>query len=264
MNGIIQKSKRIDFMGAPLDLLSMDETVELVDHAMRFRRQLRHVVVNVAKFVHMRSDEALRRDVIESDIIGVDGMGIVFAAQMLGYGSIHRVAGIDLMVEVLRLCESRGYKPYILGAKRQVLADAIEKLRKTFPALEFAGFRNGYFQPEDEQLIVADILNSGADCLFVAMSSPAKERFTNLYQRELGVSFIMGVGGSIDVIAGLVKRAPLWMQSWGLEWAYRVWQEPARMWKRYLVTNTKFAGIILAELTSRSIASMGGHPKGIQ
>lgn len=248
-------TKRIDFMGVPLDTLSMRETVQTIDQAVQNRVRLQHVVVNVAKFVMMRSNEELHQDVVESDLINIDGMGIVIGARLLGFGRIERVAGVDLMREVLQLCSEKGYRPYFLGAKEEVLQKAIVEIKRLFPTVQIAGFQNGYFKPEDEPQIVDRIRSSDADCLFLAISSPIKERFIRRYRDDLNVSFLMGVGGSIDVIAGLVKRAPMWMQRWGLEWAYRLAQEPRRMWKRYLFTNCIFAVLLARALLRRMLPS---------
>jgi N-acetylglucosaminyldiphosphoundecaprenol N-acetyl-beta-D-mannosaminyltransferase len=249
------KTKRVNFIDVPIDVLTMRETVQIIDQSIRSRSRLQHVVVNVAKFVMMRSNDELRRDVVESDIINVDGMGIVIAGRLLGLGKIERVAGVDLMQEVLKLCSEKNYRPYFLGAKQDVLNKAIIEIKNKFPNIKIAGYHDGYFKPDEEPKILNEIRESKADCLFIAISSPMKERFIRHYRDELGASFIMGVGGSIDVMAGLVKRAPLSMQRWGFEWLYRVWQEPRRMWKRYLVTNTIFAVILMKAVMRRIVAA---------
>jgi N-acetylglucosaminyldiphosphoundecaprenol N-acetyl-beta-D-mannosaminyltransferase len=110
-----------------------------------------------------------------------------------------------------------------------------------------AGYRNGYYSVEDEQSVAEQIAASEADMLFVAITSPKKEIFLNKYKHLIKVPFIMGVGGSFDVIAGKTKRAPLWMQKAGLEWLFRVKQEPGRMWKRYLYGNSEFLYLVLRE-----------------
>jgi N-acetylglucosaminyldiphosphoundecaprenol N-acetyl-beta-D-mannosaminyltransferase len=110
-----------------------------------------------------------------------------------------------------------------------------------------AGYRNGYFSKDEEPEIAKQISNSNADMLFVAMSSPKKEIFLNTHKEIIKIPFIMGVGGSFDVVAGLVKRAPKLMQEWGMEWFYRVIQEPRRMWKRYLFGNSSFIYLVLKE-----------------
>lgn len=245
---------RIDFLGTPLDVLTMPETIALAEQAMRNKTCVQHVVVNVAKFVNMRTDENLRRDVVESDIINIDGMGVVLACRMLGFGNVQRVAGIDIMEELLKLCAEKGYRPYILGAKQDILERAVANIKARYPGIRIAGYRNGYFKREDEPGIVEAIRTSGADCLFVAISSPTKERFTRQYRGALGVSFIMGVGGSIDVMSGMTRRAPLWMQNYGLEWLYRVLQEPRRLWKRYMTTNLKFLFLVTPAILRRAVS----------
>ncbi len=245
------------FLGVPLDLLTRAQTMERVERAMRTRTRVQHVVVNVAKIVNARRNDLLRRDIVESDIVNVDGMGVVWGARALGIAVPERVTGIDLMDDVLTLCARHGFRPYVFGATQPVLKQAVARMQERWPALEFAGWRDGYFSPRDEPGIVAEIKQSGADCLLVAISSPVKENFIHRYRDELGVPFLMGVGGSIDVMAGAITRAPRWVQRAGLEWLYRVVQEPRRMWKRYLLTNTRFAVLMIAEV----LRGQGGQAK---
>ena len=240
--------QRITLMGVPLDLLSMAETVARAEAAMISGERLQQVVINVAKLVHMRTDPELRQDVRESDIINIDGMGILWAVRMLGHAAPERVTGIDLMSAVVARCARRGLKPYFLGARQSVLEVAMARLRAAHPELRIAGYRNGYFTAAEEEGVVADIHASGAHCLFVAISSPLKERFLHRHRDQLGVPFLMGVGGSLDIVAGKVNRAPNWIRQLGFEWLYRLCQEPRRMWRRYLVTNTIFLFLLLGEL----------------
>jgi N-acetylglucosaminyldiphosphoundecaprenol N-acetyl-beta-D-mannosaminyltransferase len=236
---------RADLLGCSVDVLTMAETVERARVAMRDRRRVQHVALNVAKFVNIRSDQILRSDVIGSDVIGIDGMGIVLALRLFGVPVEERVAGIDLCWEVLTVCARDGFRPFLLGATPDVLHRAKDAIVAHFPSIQFAGLRDGYFRPDQEREVVEQITNSKADCLFIAMPTPRKERFLAAYRDRLDVPFIMGVGGSLDVIAGHVRRAPPIMQSMGLEWLYRVYQEPRRMWWRYVKTNTLFAGILI-------------------
>jgi len=239
---------RIIFLGIPLDPLSMRETLDLADYAMATRVRLQHVAVNVAKIINVRADPDLRRDVMDSDIISIDGMGVFWGARLAGHRIVERVAGIDLMEHLLALCAERGYRPYILGAKQEILNKALRKIRERHPKLVIAGARNGYFKREEEARVVEAIRAARPDCLFVAISSPTKERFTRQYRDYLGVPFLMGVGGSIDVMAGLTNRAPVWIQRIGCEWLYRLCQEPSRLWRRYLSTNSAYAVLLAAEL----------------
>ena len=236
---------RVDLLGCSVDILTMAETVERARRAMREGKRVQHVALNVAKFVNMRTDGVLRADVMGSDIIGIDGMGILLALRLFGVPATERVPGIDLCWEVLRMCAEEGYRPFLLGATTGVLNRAANVIATTFPSIQIAGLRDGYFRPDEEGNIVEQIINSKADCLFIAMPTPRKERFLAAHRDRLGVPFIMGVGGSLDVIAGHVRRAPPIMQTLGLEWLYRVYQEPRRMWWRYAKTNTLFAGILI-------------------
>ncbi len=235
---------RASFLGCPIDVLTMSDTVELARRAMLSRQRLQHVALNVAKFVNTRFDPMLAADVASSDVIGIDGMGIVWGARALGLPVKSRVTGIDLLTEVLALCERDGFKPYFLGATPGVLQQAASRVLEKHPSIAFAGLRDGYFTREQEADVVREIRSSRADCLFIGMPTPRKERFLASHRDALGVPFIMGVGGSLDILAGAVRRAPLRMQRLGLEWLYRVCQEPGRMWWRYAKTNTLFAGIL--------------------
>ncbi len=244
---------RADFLGVPIDLLTFEETVRRAIEAMRSRRTTQHVAINVAKLVKLRHDPELRRDVVGSHIVGVDGMGIVWGARALGIHVPERVAGVDLMEQILAACAAQGLRPYLLGARQEVLDRAMAQANQRWPGLIFAGARNGYFTPEQEPAIVAAIRESGADCLFIGMPTPGKERFLHLYRDVLDVPFIMGVGGGIDVLAGHVSRAPVAIQRAGLEWLYRIYQEPRRMWWRYVSTNVVYAGLLARALLSRLV-----------
>jgi N-acetylglucosaminyldiphosphoundecaprenol N-acetyl-beta-D-mannosaminyltransferase len=236
---------RTTFLGCPVDILTMAETVELAHEAMRKRKRLQHVALNVAKLVNMRRDPVLAADVISSDLVGIDGMGIVWGARCLGLPVKERVTGIDLLTELLALSADRSFKPYFLGGTREIVQRAADRVLQKFPKLCFAGLRDGYFKPEEEPEVVRQIRQSGADCLFIGMPTPRKERFLAAHRDSLNVPFIMGVGGSLDILAGEVRRAPTWMQAAGLEWLYRIYQEPRRMWWRYAKTNVVFARLFV-------------------
>ena len=245
---------RRELFGVPIDSLTFDETVSSAVHAMRAKRLTQHVAINVAKLVKARHDPEFWRDIAESHIVGIDGMGVVWAARALGIPVPERVAGVDLMERLLKICGEQGFRPYFLGASPKVLHRAVAVARKRWPGLEFAGCHDGYFATDDESDIVTAIRTSGADCLFIGMPTPQKERFLHAYRDMLNVPFIMGVGGGIDVLAGHVRRAPASMQKTGLEWLYRIYQEPGRMWWRYASTNARFAGLVAKALIMRAVS----------
>jgi N-acetylglucosaminyldiphosphoundecaprenol N-acetyl-beta-D-mannosaminyltransferase len=247
---------RAEFLGVPIDILSLTETVDLANESMSRRQRCQHVALNVAKFVKMRRQPELWRDVVDSDIVGIDGMGILWGCRLLGVKAQERVAGIDLFKEILGLCNRKQFRPFFLGATERVLQKMIFNLRSEFPDLQIAGWHNGYFGPEDDARVIESIRRSGADCLFLGLPTPRKERLLAQYKDEFGVPFVMGVGGSFDVLAGAVQRAPLWMQGAGLEWFYRTYQEPRRMLWRYLSTNVSFANLLARELAGRALKSV--------
>lgn len=237
-------SKRIEFLGAPIDALTMEETVAEIASRLDRGEFTQHVVINVAKLIHMSTDCELRQAVTGCHLINADGMGIVWGARLLGIRVPERVAGVDLFFRLIELAATRGEPVFLLGAKPDVVERTVQELRLRYPLLNLVDWHHGYFF-NDEKLIVERIRKSGASMLFVAISSPLKEQFIARHQSGLGVKFAMGVGGTFDIVAGVTLRAPTWMQRMGLEWLFRLVQEPGRMWKRYLVTNSQFAWMIL-------------------
>ncbi|WP_272491891.1 WecB/TagA/CpsF family glycosyltransferase [Shewanella sp. OMA3-2] len=227
----------------------MKDTVHLIEQRLNEGKFTQHVVVNVAKIVHMQTDSVLAESVNACDVINIDGMGVVFGARFLGHDVPERVAGVDLFHELLKMSAKRDFPVFLLGATEDVVTKTAEKVQLLYPNLKVVGFNDGYFfgkkEGEDEEAVVDKIRQSGAKLLFVAITSPKKENFINKWQDKLGVDFVMGVGGTFDVVAGKVSRAPVWMQKNGLEWLYRVIQEPGRMWKRYLFTNSQFLLLLL-------------------
>lgn len=242
---------RTKLQGTPVDILSVNETIVKIDNAISSRERLQHVALNVAKLVSLGSNATLRNDVESSDIVGIDGMGIVLALKCMGFENVSRVSGVDLMNSTLNLCAQKGYRPFFLGATPQVVEKAVSIASEHNPGLNFAGWHHGYFKESEEDALLKEINASGADCLFIAMPTPRKERLLAQWRNSLNVPFIMGVGGSFDVLAGKVKRAPAWVQRNGFEWLYRVYQEPGRMWWRYTKTNVMFSVILIRILFAR-------------
>jgi N-acetylglucosaminyldiphosphoundecaprenol N-acetyl-beta-D-mannosaminyltransferase len=236
---------KVYVLGTPVHNLTMLETINLVDDAISNKRHIHHSVVNAGKIVAMHENQELRESVINADIINADGQAVVWTSKIFGQPLKERVTGSDLMEKVVELAYQKNYTIFFLGAKEEILKKVINKYSGQYSPKIIAGYRNGYFNKEEEREVVQQIADSKANILFVAISSPVKENL--LFQnRDIlkNINFIMGVGGSFDVVAGHVKRAPLWIQKLGLEWFYRVWQEPKRMFKRYLVGNLKFIGLI--------------------
>ena len=188
----------------------------------------------------MNEDPELRTIVNSCPLINADGASILWAAKKLGVPLKERVAGIDLFLKLVKVAADKGYKIYLFGAKEEVVQKVKNIFLEQYPSLKIVGVRNGYFTEEDESEIVSDMVASSADMMFVAFSSPKKEYWINKYLNEIHIPFVMGVGGSFDVVAGVTDRAPKWMQNHGLEWFYRFIQEPRRLWNRYIIGNWRF------------------------
>src|SRR3984893_18368050 len=145
---------RADFLGVPIDLIDLEETIRRAEEAIRLRCRLQHVALNVAKFVYLQKNQELHDDVLTADIIGIDGMGIVLAARLFGIAVPERVAGVDLMERLLETCAPKGYRPYFLGATEKALSLDLHNLRIRFLNLEIAGTQNGYYPRESEADVV--------------------------------------------------------------------------------------------------------------
>jgi N-acetylglucosaminyldiphosphoundecaprenol N-acetyl-beta-D-mannosaminyltransferase len=242
-------------LGFDIHALRGDEVLAAVDGAVQQRSRLLIGVVNAAKLVNMRRDAVLRESVLRADMILADGMSVVYAARLLGRRLPERLAGIDLMQRMLDRSRVRGYRVFCLGARQEVLAKAVERMRADHPGLVIVGQHHGYFRRQDEPVIAEQIRASRADILFVAITSPKKEQFLARWSARMEVPVCHGVGGAFDVLAGVVRRAPVLWQRLGLEWLYRVVQEPRRMWRRYLTTNTVFCLLVGRELLGWGRAS---------
>lgn len=243
---------KIDFMKIPVDALTINETVDVVDRTISSEQKINHVVINAGKVVLMQKDKKLYDSVISCDLINADGQSIVWASHLLGNKIPERVTGADLMPRLIELASQKKYKCFFFGATEEVLSKVIKIYRAKYGSNIIAGYRNGYFLPEEEVEIAKEIANSGAQLLFVAISSPKKENFLHQHRDLLGkVNFTMGVGGTFDIISGKTTRAPIWMQKAGMEWFYRFVQEPKRMWRRYTIGNARFIWLVLVHSLKR-------------
>jgi len=226
----------------------MPDVLDRVAEVIARRGRLLIGVVNAAKVVSMQRDEALRQSVLDADLVLADGISVVWASRALGAPLPQRVTGIDLMMEMLRRGNEAGWRVYCLGATAEVLDRTTARIAQDFPGVRIAGSHHGYFGAGDEPGLAQSIREAAPDILLVAMTSPKKEQFLARWRETLGVPVCHGVGGSFDVLAGKVQRAPDAWQRLGLEWLYRVKQEPGRLWRRYLVTNVLFCGLVLREM----------------
>lgn len=252
-------------LGVPVRAMRMNDVVRAAESVISGAggaaadRHMHIGVVNAAKVVNMRRDAALREAVLTSDLILADGIAVVWASRALGTPLPERVAGIDLMTRLLELADRRKLRVYLFGATEDVNAKVADEIARRWPGAVVAGRRNGYYAADEEEAIARQIGESRSDLLFVAMSPPKKEIFLARWGAVMRVPVIHGVGGAFDVVAGKVKRAPAGWQKLGLEWLYRVVQEPRRMWRRYLTTNTAFAWMLAGAWVRKRL---GGGERG--
>jgi N-acetylglucosaminyldiphosphoundecaprenol N-acetyl-beta-D-mannosaminyltransferase len=237
----------LDIFGQKICPHTMTNVLRRVANAVRTRSRFDIGVVNAAKIVNMRRDRELHDAVASSDAVYADGMSVVWASRFLGKPLPERIAGIDLMHAIMKQGDSAGYRVFCLGASPEVLDATCTAFEENYPGVTICGRHHGYFDASSEESVANKVRESNADVLFVAITSPKKERFMARWAGMMGVPVVHGVGGSFDVVAGLVERAPEGWQKLGLEWLFRVKQEPRRLWKRYLVTNALFLKLVVTE-----------------
>jgi N-acetylglucosaminyldiphosphoundecaprenol N-acetyl-beta-D-mannosaminyltransferase len=213
------------------------------------------VTANAGVLCMMRRDPELRSACQAGDLILADGMSVVWALRLASTPVSERVTGVDLMSRLLAAGASRGLRAFFLGAREEVVGALVEMCRLKHPGLVMAGYRNGYFSSADHPAIVEQIRESRPHMLFVGMPSPFKEVFLEKHRERLEVPILMGVGGSFDVLAGFVARAPRWLRAAGMEWSWRLLMEPHKMWKRYLTTNTEFLWMAGREVIARRVGT---------
>jgi N-acetylglucosaminyldiphosphoundecaprenol N-acetyl-beta-D-mannosaminyltransferase len=246
---------RTQLLGSPIDVVSMDEAVATAAAAIRRGETCQHVSLNAAKLVKIQHDDVLRDAVAGCELITADGQSVVWAGRLLGCPLPERVAGIDLMHELLAAAEREGHRVFLLGARPHVLERAEAEMRRLHPGLLVVGRHHGYFGPEEEHEVVSLIAATEPQLLFVALETPAKELFLARHRAALGVPFVMGVGGSFDVLAGVRRRAPRVFRRLGFEWLYRLLQDPRRLARRYIVGNTQFILLVARERVGLGRAS---------
>lgn len=227
---------QISLLRTLVDIVALDEAVERIDSFVRERRPRQIVTANLDFLRLSLQDERFHDLVNSSDLVVADGMPLVWASRLLGQPLPDRVAGVDLVHECARLSQEHGHRLFFLGAAPGIAETAVSKLREQFPGMCVAGV---YAPPDirsaDEAMLVARIKSARPDILLVAFGAPIQDEWIRRVMGSLEVPVSIGVGGSFDMIAGRVSRAPAWMQRSGMEWLHRLALEPTRLWKRYFV-----------------------------
>lgn len=243
------------FMGTRFDPVTVSRAADLVMEMVASRRTGWVSTVNVAILMMMRQDATLRSYVDDSALILADGQPIVWGSRLMGDPLPERVTGVDLIEYLCSSCERDGRSVYFLGGTAEVVGTVATRMSRQYPDLRL-GFHHGYFSDQEFATRADDVRAFGADILIVGMGVPRQEHFIRSQWEHLGVGAAIGVGGSFNVIAGSLRRAPVWMQKSGLEWVYRLKQEPRRLFRRYAVTNTLFCVLFAGECAARLGRSM--------
>ncbi len=234
---------RVDILGVPVDRLTIDQTVQRVTELVGAGRPARVITLNPEYLYRgVTDDKALLELVHRADLVTADGEGIVWAGRVAGKPFPERVTGIDLMLALVQQAAQEGWRVFLLGAAPGVAEEAAENLRRQYPGLQVAGTYHGYFKQDEETAVAERVREAEPQVLFAALGAPKQERWIDQYIESIGPVVAMGVGGSLDVIAGRVTRAPRWMQSLRVEWLGRLVMEPSR-WRRILVL-PRFAWLV--------------------
>ena len=236
--------ERIRFANTFVDKISLEGVVNLVAQNIAGRKKTHIVFLNALKISEINKNPAIKKAMHEAELILADGVPIVWFSKLFGNALPGRVNGTDLFEKLLEWANNNSKKIFLLGATEENVNLLAIKLRKDYPNLGIS-LRNGYYKDHEDEQVINQINSTNSDILFVGFSSPKKEVWVNKYKDKLNIPIIQGVGGSFDVLAGKISRAPKWMQNSGLEWLYRVLKEPRRMFIRYMKTNFIFLLIML-------------------
>ena len=219
---------KVDILGVKVDSLTMKEAVKAVEDYIAAKKNVLIATANAEMIMRATHDEELKNILNSAALVVPDGAGTVWAAHHLGYAMPERVAGYDLAQEIMKNAPSYKHRIFFFGSAPGIAEKAKEKAQRLYPGIEIVGVRNGFFTAADEKEIINEIKSSQPDVLLVALGVPKQEKWLAKHLKELKVPVAIGVGGTLDVMAGAVKRAPLWMQKAKLEWLFRGLLQPKR------------------------------------
>ena len=255
--GPLAALRRTEVLGCPIHPISREVLQDELVRRIRERRPTTILFANVHKLVLARQDADLRSALAAADLVLPDGQPLVWAARWLGTPVPERLAGADMMHVTLELASQNSWRVFFLGTRPQVLRRAVRRVASRYPGLIMAGSHHGYFRAEESERVVAAINASLADVLLVALGSPHKELWLTRFRSQLNVPIRQAVGGSFDILAGKRRRAPRWMQRAGLEWLYRMLQDPVHLSGRYFFTNSIFLLLLVRALLRRAFGRSG-------
>jgi N-acetylglucosaminyldiphosphoundecaprenol N-acetyl-beta-D-mannosaminyltransferase len=223
----MEAGNRVEILGVHVDNVTMRETLAILDRFVAEGKPRLIVTADAAGIVAAQTDAEWRKIMSEADLVTPDSVGVLWASGRAGNKIQERVSGVDLVEKLV----AKGYRTYFLGAAPTIAEKARTALSSKYPGANVVGVRDGFFSPEEEPEIVAEIKAASPQVLFVAMGIPRQEKFIAAYKEAIGAAVNMGVGGSFDVLSGTVKRAPVALQKMRLEWLWRLIQNPKK-WKK--------------------------------
>jgi N-acetylglucosaminyldiphosphoundecaprenol N-acetyl-beta-D-mannosaminyltransferase len=246
---ILDKAKRVHLLGLDIHNFTMAETLAAVGEIVESRKFAFAVTPNVDHTVKFRKSAQFREFYSKASLVVADGVPLLWAARLLGTPLKARINGTDLFERTCEFAAARGYSVYMLGGSPGAARSACQKLVERHPTLKIAGWDCppfGFYKNAEQNIAIQHkIRGSGADILFVGLGAPQQEQWMCDNGEGSGVAFAIGVGVSFSFVGGLIPRAPLWMQRNGLEWLWRLGKEPKRLWKRYLIEDLPFFGMLL-------------------
>lgn len=235
---------KIDMLGLKFDNLSLQESLDTIETFIQEGRPRQIFTPNAALVVWAHQDSYLRDVYNRTDMLTADGFGVTMASRLLRKPVKGNVPAVSMFFDFLPIAEAKGYRIYLFGARPEVVEKATANIRREYPKIQIVGFHHGHYRADEESAILADIKAAQPHIVFVAMSTPQKERFIDTFKEQLGVPVMVGVGGTFDIAAGVTKLAPGWIRRNGIEWLYRLIQEPRRLWRRYATTHPAFIYLV--------------------
>jgi N-acetylglucosaminyldiphosphoundecaprenol N-acetyl-beta-D-mannosaminyltransferase len=231
---------RIKLFDIEIDNVTLEQAVEVIVDRLDGETATQVSFVNAdCVNIACRNREYLQA-LQQSDLVFADGIGVRVAGEVLGQPVRDNVNGTDLFPLLAAALQGTGKRIYLLGGRPGVAEDVARWLAKNYPGVEVAGWRNGYFSAAEEAQVIGDIRSSAADLVLVAFGAPRQDVWIRRNLSKLDAKVVIGVGGLLDFFSGRVPRAPRWVRRLGMEWCYRLYQEPQRLWRRYLVGNVVF------------------------
>ena len=219
----------VPMYGMSFSRMNMKDTVRYLTEAIEQRRTTQVITGNPIMIMTALENPIFHRAMREAELLVPDGAGAVWAANYVGMPVAERVAGFDLLHELLHVGEQKRWSVYLLGTTQEVIDEAADRLKRQYPLVRFVGTHHGFFGDGEDAEVIAKIREADPDMLFVARGVHNQEPWIAKHKQALGIPVMMGIGGSLDVIAGKLKRAPVFMQRLGLEWLYRLMLQPSRI-----------------------------------